>query len=562
MKKLFFFAIAALGMTVACQKEIKVENPDIDDNAPVQVQFNVSAPSITVTKTKAAVENDWNNQDIYIYGYSDIAKADEYLISNQRATVASGGGVTFSDSKVFYYDIEAVYDFYGYYIDALTATPALTASKDSLVAEITIDGTQDVMLAKTDHNADMAEATSPVNDTRIYSAYAARRGVHPTLNFEHMLARFEFNVKKGESVNDPLPVHVKSITVESQKTGKLTIAPADKQNFKGEGAKVELSAKIKGNDQTNTYFVPSDAYQPACEDMMIFPTTESDPNVKMLITLVPEANANGNAKLEYPMPVTLKPSMFKEEAKTFDKAQKYVVNIIVYGLEDVSVTASLAEWGNGGEDEYDPDDKYEVEANSVTLKDGTKLYYFVQNIVVGSLVYTDEKFENKAEAGDYTETDGRIITVDDNGRVESITYYTATQTLTTDDGGAEVEVESPLYHAEATIAAEVEVFKDKTHKTAAEDGTYYDNAKVYTVLDGKVSVVRNYYKTVAKKASNSNTVTLFHDTETIETGTTLYTSIKFDNVVSNDTYIVGDKQYTVVGGTVSTVSDVTTGDNQ
>ena len=97
---------------------------------------------------------------------------------------------------------------------------------------------------------------------------------------------------------------------------------------------------------------------------------------------------------------------------------------------------------------------------------------------------------------------------------------------------------------------------------AFEDGTYYDNAKVYTVLDGKVSVVRNYYKTVAKKASNSNTVTLFHDTETIETGTTLYTSIKFDNVVSNDTYIVGDKQYTVVGGTVSTVSDVTTNDNQ
>ena len=561
MKKLFFFAIAALGMTVACQKEVKVENPDIDDNAPVQVQFNVSAPSITVTKTKAAVENDWNNQDIYIYGYSDIAKADEYLISNQKASVAAGGNVTFADSKVFYYDIEAVYDFYGYYIDALTATPALTATKDSLVAEITIDGTQDVMLAKTDHNADMAEATSPVNDTRIYSAYAARRGVHPTLNFEHMLARFEFNVKKGESENNPLPVYVKSITVKSQATGKLTIAPADKQNFEGKGEKVDLSSTIITTDQ-NPYFVPTDSYQKAGEDLMIFPTTESDPNVDMLITLVPKENLNGNAKPEYKMPVTLKPSMFKEGAKTFDKAQKYVVNIIVYGLEEVSVTASLAEWGNGGEDEYDPDDDYAVTAKSTTLADGTKLYYFVQNIVVGALVYTDEKLENKAEAGDYTETDGRIITVDDNGRVESITYQTATKTLATDDSGAEVEVESPLYHAEATIAAEVEVFKDKTHKTAAEDGTYYDNAKVYTVLDGKVSVVRNYYKTVAKKASNSNTVTLFHDTETIETGTTLYTSIKFDNVVSNDTYIVGDKQYTVVGGTVSTVSDVTTGDNQ
>ena len=561
MKKLFFFAIAALGMTVACQKEVKVENPDIDDNAPVEVQFNVNAPSITVTKTKAAVENDWNNQDIYIYGYSAIAKTDEYLISNQKATVAAGGNVTFADSKVFYYDVEAVYDFYGYYIDELTATPALTATKDSLVAEITISGTQDVMLAKTDHNADMAEATSPVNDTRIYSAYAARRGVHPTLNFEHMLARFEFNVKKGESENNPLPVYVKSITVKSQEKGKLTIAPADKQNFEGMGEKVDLSSTIITTDQ-NQYFAPTDSYEKAGEDLMIFPTTTSDPNVEMLITLVPEDNANGNAKLEYPMPVTLEPSMFKEGATTFEKAQKYVVNIIVYGLEEVSVTASLAPWGEGGTDEYDPDDKYAVTAKSTTLADGTKLYYFVQNIVVGALVYTDEKLENKAEAGDYTETDGRIITVDDNGRVESITYHTATKTLTTDDGGAEVEVESPLYHAEATIAVGVEVFKDKSHETAAEDGTYYDNAKVYTVLDGKVSVVRNYYKTVAKKASNSNTVTLFHDTETIETGTTLYTSINFDNVVSNDTYIVGDKQYTVVGGTVSTVSDVTTNDNQ
>lgn len=559
MKKSLFFAIAALALTAACQKpDVKVDGPEIDDNAPVQVMFNVNAPTITVTKTKAAVEGDWNGQNIYIYGYSAIAETENYLITNQEATVEAGGNVTFAEDKVFYYDIDAVYDFYGYYIDALKATPAFTASNESLVAEITIDGTQDVMLAKTDHNADMAEATSPVNANRIYSAYAARRGVNPTLNFEHMLARFEFNVKKGESANNPLPVHVKSITVKSQKTGKLTIAPADKQNFEGTGEKVDLSSKINVTDQTNPYFVPTDNYQKAGDDLMIFPTTTDDPNVEMLITLVPQHNDKGNAKPEYEMTVILEPSMFKEGATTFDKAQKYVVNIIVYGLEEVDVTASLAPWGEGGTDEYDPDDRYQVTANSTTLADGTKLYHFVETLVVGALVYSDEMFENKAKAGSYTEADGRTITVGDNGRVESITYYTATKKT-----GA-VDFEAPLYHAEATIAAGVEVFEDRKHETAAEDGTYYDDNKVYTVLNGKVSAVKNYYMTWAKRASNSTNVPLFHETETIEEGTTLYTNVFFNEVVLNDTYIVGDKQYTVVNGIVESVDndDTTNDDNQ
>lgn len=603
MKKSFFFAIVALGMIVACRKEVQVQGPEIDDNAPVAVQFNVNAPTITVTKTKAAVDQ-WDDTKIYIYSGvqteststgNDGTSTTKYisfaspLIENAAATVAQDGTVTFDGDISYYYDVDSVYDFYAYYIDNATINPTKPEPDpdNSLSATVTIDGSQDIMVATTDHNKDMANATEPLNSNYIYSAYAARRGVHPTLNFKHMLSRFEFRVKQGNNPNSGTSkgVVVTGISIESYTQGTLTIAPtpsfapittttdagadgddtpstvADDDNTTSTDTRVPISNDVtETNPVDPTKKEESKDYVSGGSDLMVFP---GDATLELKVTLAPE-DGNLNVTVD-PMTVALDAAeITKKTGATFEAGKKYIVTITVYNLEQISVTADLAAWEDGGKTTYDPDDKYDEEITPyfTSLTNGTKLYHFVQNLVVGALVYTDEKFENKANAGDYTDADGRIITVDKDGRVESITYYTATKTLTTDDDGAEVEVETPLYHAETKIAAGVKVFTDKSHETAAEDGTYYDSAKVYTVLDGKVSVVRDYYKTVAKKASNSNTVTLFHETENIETGTTLYTGINFDNVVGNDTYIVGNKQYTVEGGTVTTVSDENPDDNQ
>ena len=110
MKKLFFYAMLALGMTAACQKpDVEVENPDLDDNSPVEVVFGVKAPSITVTKTKAAVD-DWNSETVYVYGFDST---NDFLINGVAANVgkvtdtngaeADESTLTFANDKKFYY---------------------------------------------------------------------------------------------------------------------------------------------------------------------------------------------------------------------------------------------------------------------------------------------------------------------------------------------------------------------------------------------------------------------------------------------------------------------------
>lgn len=448
MKKLFFLATVALGMTAACQKpDVKVEEPEIDDNAPVEVKFGVNAPTLTVTKTKAAVD-EWENTKIYIY--SGVVTTDETsgsssisflepLINNDVATInnATDGTVTFNDNKVFYYDVNAVYDFYGYYIDEIQPeTPAAVSSEGTTITvAIKIDGSQDVMLAKTNHAEDMAKTSTAVNASRIYSAYTARRGVQPTLNFEHMLSRFVFNVKQGNSVNKDKnqvqDVYVSAISLESEETGILTIAPT--QAFNATGEKKDLTSVINhSNDVTLTthpdrkYFKPTDNFTQAGSDLMIFPTNS---DINLLVTLTPANEADNDTPKTYPMPVTLKPSMFKEGADAFIKGQKYIVNLTVYGLEQITLSAKLAEWGEGGQATYDPDDDYaenEVYAIKATNSSNTEVILYSKAALANDVtVYSDVKCETPATEDNYS-TSTHTFTVGNNGTVSS--YNEKTQT--------------------------------------------------------------------------------------------------------------------------------------
>ena len=105
MKKLFFYAMMAVGMTAACQKPDVTDETDVlDDNSPVEVVFGVNAPSITVTKTKAAVENWAGEPEVFIFsGLIDgqSKKFDEPLINDAKAKVSgnnTGATVTFAGS--------------------------------------------------------------------------------------------------------------------------------------------------------------------------------------------------------------------------------------------------------------------------------------------------------------------------------------------------------------------------------------------------------------------------------------------------------------------------------
>lgn len=421
MKKLFFFAMVALGMTAACQKpDVKVENPDLDDNAPVEVVFGVNAPTITVTKTKAAVD-DWNAETVYVYGFDnavDDLNTDKVLIDGKAATVEANAtdnnGDVADRSKLtftpdtdnvdkYYYEVDAVYNFYAYYTGKEE-----TVEKDGtkLTAEVTIDGSQDVMLATTNPTADIALAkqTHPdanINTARVYSAYAARRGVHPTLNFEHMLSRFTFKIVKGYTPSAPentADVKVTKIEVETYSTGNLDITA---QTFEPTTTDAKVYMPVKEFTEAVPTVTPSDPGY----DFMTFPD-ESTMNLK--VHLEPKDKATdpnlGNINLD-PMIVTLDAAKItgKTGAK-FEAGKRYTVTITVYSLEEVQVSASLTEWGDGGWDVYDPDEKYDTSViKTKAILDGENVViYSATAIADGVKVYKNSAFTLVAEDGDYT----------------------------------------------------------------------------------------------------------------------------------------------------------------
>ena len=418
MKKLFFFAMVALGMTAACQKpDVKVENPDLDDNAPVAVQFNVNAPTLTVTKTKAAVEA-WNDTQIYVY--SGIVNVDANpvttsfstpLIDNKEATVASDGKVKFGTSgDVYYYDVDKVYNFYGYYIDNATFIPntdgdEITNDGTTITADLKITGSQDIMLATTNKEEDLKDVTSTVNANRIYSAYTARRGVHPTLNFEHMLSRFIFNVKLGAGTSNVKKVYVSKIEVEAPTQGTLTIAPT--QSFVATNTDQTITAPIKAG--TNGWYEPLTTAGAACDDLFLFP---NDATIPLTVSLMAEGETDENNA--YEMPLDLTPDMFNN-ATSFDKGKKYTLTLTVYNLEQVMVDAKVATWTDGGEDSYDPDDKYDeatgIFATKVTNSASESvLLYSAKRIANNVEVFSDYKMETAAADDTYT-TATHTITV-------------------------------------------------------------------------------------------------------------------------------------------------------
>ena len=77
-----------------------------------------------------------------------------------------------------------------------------------------INGAQDLLIAKADQQADIDKAGAGISEENAYSAYAARRNVHPTLKFQHLLARFTFEIVAGSASGSN--VNVDYITVDSK----------------------------------------------------------------------------------------------------------------------------------------------------------------------------------------------------------------------------------------------------------------------------------------------------------------------------------------------------------
>ena len=248
MKKQFFYAAMALAVMSSCSKDNDpgIGNPE-ENNDKAVIALGLDVPTVTAsTRGTGSVgdvagdQNTWNSQKLYIYMVDrNTGLEAEEGAENAKTKILDNGVLEFrapkadakdkgairiyktytedSDNGVIqykYYPTNGQYTFYGYHIDdAANANPSITATEKK-VTGVTIDGTQDLLAAKT---IDMAENDASATDPESFykdiatslgsewttlmnyqfGARTARKGIVPVLKFEHQLARLKFFVRAG-----------------------------------------------------------------------------------------------------------------------------------------------------------------------------------------------------------------------------------------------------------------------------------------------------------------------------------------------------------------------------
>lgn len=463
MKKLFLMgAVASLGLLASCSSDDDLSTGGKNDLQQIKigmgVQATVGATRGTGTVGNVGAENNkWAGQAINIYmfnkGTLEVAQFDGVDIYNNAAfyapTADSTGLATAADHSVKYYPTQSAFDFWGYRLDdAIQGEPAV--SGDSTMQEVgfTLDGSQDIMVGKATPTED--DLTKCADSAKIYSAYAARRGVQPDIKFKHLLSRLVFSITGGnkDACDDESGVKVTAIKVKSKYTGKLIVAYTPDAEVTNELVPTEdvkdLVLMQRATDDTygNNKLIALKAKNPKWD-------TEADKakktNIGEAILAVPADN--------YELTIELSQKVKTQEAyndgteheavyedKTFSYTDvikltddvfkagySYNVNITVYGLSEIKINTTLTPWIEGGNIDMNPED--DGTPGATPTPEETYDYTIVTEGTEGAdpTVYpTLEALKAAVKAG--TATEGKIYQV---GESEPYTYYKVTKKSTT-----------------------------------------------------------------------------------------------------------------------------------
>lgn len=390
MKKEWLLAMCATAMMASCAKDKTIALDNGADGTPEEIILGagqyLSAEVEQGQPMKAAsrgigsvgdlaATNNWNGETVYVYGIVSKLIGDEqptitgdaqFAINGEAATAPAGtakDALAWKETdKHYYYDGNNLYDFYGCHVDGAATDMAIPGgtnlADDGFSVHVTINGTQDLMVAMPDKENDRtAVGVDPeVTDTKyLYSAWSSRRGVKPNLVFKHVLTRLTFKAKCGD---DPAPTQsVKITSIQVTKAisdGTLTIIPVGGGNqgfapgtttadfaLMAPASDPDTSKELEtfsGKDITNTGD-GADAFQQIGVPMMLVP------GEKYTIVINTEQN---NEKGTITKEVTF--------AGGFVAGKNYNINITVYGLQEIAVDATLTAWGEGGDIDIDPDD--------------------------------------------------------------------------------------------------------------------------------------------------------------------------------------------------------------
>lgn len=254
-KRLLISCLLALSLVSGCRKS--GGSPIPDANAPVPVMLGYSFVDIVQTRSQGALDEGWNGQDLFLYGVErrELAEGESFdklflfekqdqghgskkywplRVNAPDVNVTATLELTNTAGEHFFYESNTRYDFFGYSVDdAVLSTPQPDPERErALKSTLTINGRQDILMAKADRQADcervngiMPDGEDRVNPEDAYSPASARRDVHPHLNFKHMLSRFKIRVQSsGKHQNE---FELLGIAIESKTKAEMLLVYGD-----------------------------------------------------------------------------------------------------------------------------------------------------------------------------------------------------------------------------------------------------------------------------------------------------------------------------------------------
>lgn len=527
-------AVASLGLLASCSSDDDLSTGGKNDLQQIKIGMGVQT-TVGATKGTGSVgsvgaeNNKWAGQTINIYmfykGTLDLAKWDDGIAIYDNAkfnapTAASTGLATAADHSVKYYPTQSSFDFWGYRLDdAIQGEPAVSEDGTKQEVGFELNGSQDIMVGKaTPDEEDLAKCA---DETKIYSAYAARRGVQPDIVFKHLLSRLVFSITGGnkDACDDESGVKVTAIKVKSKYTGKLIVAYTPDAEVTNELVPTEdvkdLVLMQRATDDTNgnNKLIALEAKNPEWD-------TEADKakktNIGEAILAVPadnyeltielsqkvkiqeaysEPNPEGGEPINHPAEYDFKNFSYTDVIKLTDDVFKagysYNVNITVFGLSEIKINTTLTPWEDGGNIDMNPED--DGTPGATPTPEETYDYTIVTEGTEGAelTVYpTLDALKDAVKAG--TATEGNIYKV---GTDPDFKYYMVTKKSTTVTPAPTVTYDFEVV-TEDTEAAEPVEYATETDLREAGVATVDNLGKIYKV--GSTEAGYTYYKVIKK----------------------------------------------------------------
>lgn len=384
MKRLGFAACVALSLVASCQK-VNEETPltEIDDTVEAPVQLGMAAPHIDIVSKSEGPIDSWTTQKINLIGfdtrftYSDIRG---YLIDNVAVAAPTGDedapfplrpeGDPYA-GKPYFYSENTRYEFYGYYVDD-AATSEIVKTETGISIPLKINGAQDIIAAKAVPQTDIDRSEHPnksqVSIGDVYSSFAARRGVHPSLNFQHLLTRFQFFIVDGNDgrTDDYTKVKITKITMDSWENTTLEIAPEPKliTDKTADRTHLSLAGLEDGISPATGYISPKEGEHNGAKtehSLMLIPGESAADGTHEIIVGMKFADDDPNNPPIEDMKFTLNAKqIITTEGRVnpgyFEPGKQYNIVLKVYGPEEIKIDSILEKWDDVGGTTIDPDE--------------------------------------------------------------------------------------------------------------------------------------------------------------------------------------------------------------